>query len=154
IVTMLPFAIALAGGVSAWYLWYDWRARRLASERLGLLIGAAVAADARREAPVRTVPAFPPRYRFVPPGVGVVVAAVLWRAAGLPTEVAGAVGLLAGVLTYLAEDYVADGRSGIIEAQLAAAIDLLVGSLRAGASLLAAFESALEETHAPLRPYF
>src|ERR1041384_260997 len=30
----------------------------------------------------------------------------------------------------------------------------MVGSLRAGASLLAAFESALEEVGPPLRPYF
>src|SRR5436190_2594905 len=42
----------------------------------------------------------------------------------------------------------------LIESQLAAAIYLMVGSLRAGASLLAAFESALEEIGPPLRPYF
>src|SRR5205823_9785968 len=44
-------------------------------------------------------------------------------------------------------------RAATIETQLAAAIDLLVGSLRAGASLLAAFESSLQEAEAPLRPY-
>jgi tight adherence protein B len=78
----------------------------------------------------------------------------LWLVAGLPVEVAAAAGILIGVLAHLVEDYVAEERAAIIETQLSAAIDLLVGSLRAGASLLAAFESALQETELPLRPYF
>ena len=64
---------------------------------------------------------------------------------GLPAEVAAAAGALIGVMAYLIEDYIAEERAATIETQLAAAIDLLVGSLRAGASLLAAFESALQE---------
>jgi tight adherence protein B len=62
--------------------------------------------------------------------------------------------VLAGVFAHLVEDFIADQRAAAIEAQLAAAIYLMVSSLRAGASLLAAFESALEEVGPPLRPYF
>ena len=58
------------------------------------------------------------------------------------------------MVAYLVEDRVAGQKEALIEAQLAAAIYLMVGSLRAGASLLAAFESALEEVGPPLRPYF
>jgi tight adherence protein B len=73
---------------------------------------------------------------------------------GLPFEVAAAAGVLLGVLAHLIEDQVAGQKTALIEAQLAAAIYLMVGSLRAGASLLSAFESALEEVGPPLRPYF
>ncbi|MGC4085261.1 MAG: type II secretion system F family protein [Vicinamibacterales bacterium] len=41
-----------------------------------------------------------------------------------------------------------------IELQLVEAIDMLVGSLRAGSSLLASFESAADEAELPLRSYF
>jgi tight adherence protein B len=72
----------------------------------------------------------------------------------LPLEVAAAAGFLLGVMAHLIEEYRGGQQADLIEAQLAAAIYLMVGSLRAGASLLAAFESALEEVGPPLRPYF
>jgi tight adherence protein B len=81
------------------------------------------------------------------------MAAGAWLLAGLPMSVAIALGVLIGVLAHLVEDYMAGQRATTIETQLAAAIDLMVGSLRAGASLLAAFEAALQESDAPLRPY-
>jgi tight adherence protein B len=144
----------LAGGAAAvLYLWYDRRARRLASERLAALIGKPADAENREEALIRTVRSFPPRHRLLAPALGLITGAAFWLLIGLPVEVAIAVGVLIGVLAHLIEDYVAAERAGVIEAQLAAAIDLLVGSLRAGASLLAAFESALQEAEPPLRPY-
>ena len=53
---------------------------------------------------------------------------------------------------HLVEEYRGEQKGAQIESQLAAAIYLMVGSLRAGASLLAAFDSALEEVGPPLRP--
>jgi len=144
----------VASAAAVFYVWYASRARRLASERLAEMVGRPAEAENREEQLIRTVRVFPPRYRYAPPSVGFVAAAVLWLVARLPIEVALAVGTLLGVLTYLVEDHVADRRAGVIEMQLAEAIDLLVGSLRAGASLLAAFESALQEAQLPLRPYF
>jgi tight adherence protein B len=78
----------------------------------------------------------------------------LWVVVHLPIAVAAAAGLLIGVIVHLLEEHRGDQQEALIEAQLATSIYLMVGSLRAGASLLAAFESALEEVGQPLRPYF
>ena len=152
--TAAAIGLLAAGAIGVLYLWYGRRARRLSSERLAEWIGKPFDEENREQALIRTVRAFPPRHRLAAPALGSVVTAVLWLVVGLPVEVAAAVGVLIGVLTHLIEDYVAEERAAVIEMQLSAAIDLLVGSLRAGASLLAAFESALQETQLPLRPYF
>lgn len=144
-------SVMLATGVL--YLWYGYRVRRFADQRLGEMIGAVDIAESREE-PRRTIRTFPPRYRLAAPATGVVTGAALWLIVGMPFEIAAAAALLFGVVAHLIEDYVGDQQAAVIEAQLAAAIYLMVGSLRAGASLLAAFESALEEVGPPLRPYF
>ena len=149
--TAAIFSALLATGVV--YLWYGHRMRRLADDRLASMIGAVEVAETREE-PRRTIRAFPTRHRLIAPATGAVAGAALWLVAGLPIEVAGALGLLCGVMAHLGEDFVAEQQSAAIEAQLAAAIYLMVSSLRAGASLLAAFESSLEEVGPPLRPYF
>ena len=145
------FSALFATGVA--YLWWGYRLRRLADQRLGELIDAAEITAPRVDGR-RTIRTFPPRYRMAPPAVGVVAGLMLWLLVGFPLEVAAAMGLLFGVLAYLIEDFVAGQKADAIESQLAAAIYLMVGSLRAGASLLAAFESALDEVGPPLRPYF
>ena len=152
--TFAAIAALLAGAVALLYLSYGRRAQRLSAERLGRLIGKPHDVENREELLIRTVRSFPPRYRFAAPSIGFIVAAALWLVAGMPLEVAVAAGTLIGVLAHLVEDYVAEERAATIETQLSAAIDLLGGALRAGASLLAAFESALQETEPPLRPYF
>jgi tight adherence protein B len=144
----------LATAAMAIYLWYAYRARRLAVDRLTAMVADLREPEKREEQPTRTIRSFPHRYRFVPPSLGALVAVVLWLLVGLPLEVAVAAGVLIGVLSHLVEAHIAEGQAAMIETQLAEAIDLLVGSLRAGASLLAAFESALQESSAPLRPYF
>jgi tight adherence protein B len=150
-VTAAIFSAMLATGVV--YLWYGHRVRRLADERLASMIGSIDVEDAPDE-PRRTIRTFPERYRMAAPASGIVAGGGLWLLTGMPIEVAAAVGLLFGVFAHLVEDFLAAQKAEAIEAQLAAAIYLMVGSLRAGASLLAAFESALEEVGPPLRPYF
>jgi tight adherence protein B len=150
-VTAAIFSAMLATGVV--YLWYGHRMRRLADERLASMIGSIDVGETRDE-PRRTIRAFPERYRMAAPASGIVAGGGLWLLTGMPIEVAAAVGLLFGVFAHLVEDFLAAQKAEAIEAQLAAAIYLMVGSLRAGASLLAAFESALEEVGPPLRPYF
>ncbi len=141
----------LATGVL--YVLYGQHARRVADERLAAMIGTADIVEAREE-PKRKIRSFPPRYRYVPPAVGAGTAFLFWIFIGLPLEISVAAGVLLGVLASLIEDYRGEQQAAAIEAQLAAAIYLMVGSLRAGASLLAAFDSALEEVGPPLRPYF
>lgn len=145
--------VMLAGAVAAFRLWYARRAERLSSERLAAMMANPHERESREESLTRSSRPFPPRYRVAAPSLGAAMAAILWVFVGLPTGVALASGALIGVLAYLIEDHVAEQRAATIETQLAAAIDLLIGSLRAGASLLAAFESALEEAEPPLRPY-
>jgi tight adherence protein B len=145
--------VALLLATGAMYLWHGYRLRRLADERLGMMIGA-VAFEEMREQPRRVVRTFPRRYRAASGAAGVLAGLVLWLGAGAPMVIAISVGVLIGVIAHLAEDHVSQQQSATIEGQLASAIYLMVGSLRAGASLLAAFESALEEVGPPLRPYF
>ena len=145
--------LTVLAAIATIYLWHQQRARRLTVERLAELLGASPEIESREQLLLRSVRSFPPRYRFAPPSLGCIATAVLRLAAGLPIEIAVAAGVLIGVISYLAEDHIAEQRAQTIEVQLAAAIDLLVGSLRAGSSLLAAFESALEEAEPPLRPY-
>jgi tight adherence protein B len=148
--TVLAFLLA---GAVATLLWYRERARTRAAVRLGGLIGVEVdgpaVPDVAREQPLRT---FPPRYRIAV-FVGGLLVAVVVRFVGGPTEVAGALGCLIGVLAYLAEEYIAEQRIARIETQLSDAIDLLVGALRAGSALLAGLEASLRESRPPIRPY-
>jgi tight adherence protein B len=150
-VTAALFSAMLATGVL--YLWYGYRMRRLADQRLASMIGPIDIGETREE-PRRTIRAFPERYRMAAPASGIVAGGGLWLLTGMPIEVAAAVGLLFGVFAHLVEDFLAAQKAEVIEAQLAAAFYQMDGSLRAGASLLAAFESALEEVGPPLRPYF
>lgn len=152
---ILLLVVAQVGAVGLLYAWHAASARRLAAERLATLLEApAPGAAVRERVAVRAASGFPARYRWLPPVVGAVVSLGLWTGAGMPAPIAVAAGLLAGVLTLLLEEHAAAEQEALIEAQLGGAIGLLVGALRAGASLLAAFESALQETSAPLRPYF
>jgi tight adherence protein B len=150
-VSSVVLALVLATGLT--YLWQGYRLRRLADERLGVLIGA-VAVEEVTGQPRRVVRTFPRRNRAAVVTAGTAVGLFLWLGIGAPLVIAGAVGVLIGVIAHLAEIHVSEQQSATIEGQLASAISLMVGSLRAGASLLAAFESALEEVGPPLRPYF
>jgi len=140
--------LALLGGVAS-VLWYRERARARAAARLRRLTGAPAEPEAR---PTRRLRTFPRRFRTLALVAGVLVGVGL-LVAGLPVEIASAAAMLTGVLSYLLEEVVADQRVLRIESQLVETIDMLVGSLRAGSSLLSAFETASTEAEAPLRPY-
>ena len=62
--TGVAIIVMLAGAAAVLFLWYDRRARRLASERLAALIGKPADAENREEALIRTVRSFPPRARW------------------------------------------------------------------------------------------
>jgi len=152
-VTALAIVLLLGGTAAVLWFWSAYRARRLTVERLAEMIGAEAEPEKREDQLPRTSKSYPPRYRYAPVSVGCIGAALLRFFAGLPIEIAIAAGALIGVIAHLVEEQVAEQRTARIEIQLAEAIDLLVGSLRAGASLLSAFESALQESDRPLRPY-
>ena len=151
---MIASLTVLAVAAAILFVWYERRTRRLAVDRLSRMIAKAGEVEERSSAPARVIRSFPPRHRTAAYAIGVIMGALLWAGAGLPLAIAVAVGVLAGVLAQLVEEHVGGEKTDVIETQLASAIYLMVGSLRAGASLLAAFESALEEVGPPLRPYF
>jgi tight adherence protein B len=153
-VTSVTIVVLLGSAAALLYLWYRERARRMSAERLRSVTGPSTTPADRDEALLRTIRPFPPRFRALPPLLAVVVAVGMWQVAKVPFEISLTAGLLTGVIAYLAESAIAEQRCAAIEVQLAEAIDLLVGSLRAGASLLAAFDSALQHTSAPLHQYF
>jgi len=146
--------VILVVAAGMFFVWYERRTRRFAVERLSRMIGTGSEVEARDAAPARAITSFPPRHRVVAYSAGVVTGALLWAVARVPLPIAVAGGVLAGVLAHLVEEHIGGEKTDQIESQLAAAIYLMVSSLRAGASLLAAFESALEEVGPPLRPYF
>jgi len=150
---ILPL-IVLSVGAATFFVWYEQRTRRFAIERVERMIGNAPGIETNAASPARTIKAFPPRHRVAAYAAGLVAGALLWAVAGVPLAIAVAGGILVGVLAHLVEEHIGGQKTDAIESQLAAAIYLMVSSLRAGASLLAAFESALEEVGPPLRPYF
>jgi len=150
---ILPL-IVLSVGAATFFVWYEQRTRRFAIERVERMIGNAPGIETNAASPARTIKAFPPRHRVAAYAAGLVAGALLWAVAGIPLAIAVAGGILVGVLAHLVEEHIGGQKTDAIESQLAAAIYLMVSSLRAGASLLAAFESALEEVGPPLRPYF
>lgn len=152
--TLFVLSTMLLALGSAGYVWYEWHARQLALDRLTTLAAAAPALERRDADAPRWARPFPARYRWLAPVAGLLSGAAVWVGVAAPLPIALALGTLAGVLTSLIEAHLAERQEALIETQLAASIDLLVGSLRAGAGLLAAFESALHETDPPLRPYF
>src|SRR5207302_1373997 len=85
---------------------------------------------------------------LVPP----VVAAAVLLGTELALPLALAFAAVAGLLTWQAEASRVQRRKLRIEAQLADAIDLMVGALRAGGSAPSALENAAVESRAPLRP--
>ena len=151
---MIPSLIVLVVATSIVFVWYERRTRRVAVERLSRMIGKAGDVEDRVASSARVITSFPRRHRIAAYAAGIVSGALLWLVAGVPLPIAIAAGVLAGVLTHLVEEHIGGEKTDVIEAQLASSIYLMVGSLRAGASLLAAFESALEEVGPPLRPYF
>ena len=92
---------------------------------------------------------FPRRYRWATYAVAALVAAAVWFFTSAQPPFAFAFGALAGVGAWLLESYLAERQVDRMESQLADAIDLMVGSLRAGAALLASLEAALREAQEP-----
>jgi len=162
VIPSLEVLLVIAAVLAA-YVYRSARLRRRSLERLDAAIGQIPSRAGKDAAAVRSaieeirresaLDQFPRRHRWAVVAVGVVVCAALFFGVHLRVELAAAIGFLGGVCTFLADEYVAERRTALIEMQLSEAIDMLVASLRVGAALLVAFESALREARPPLRPY-
>jgi Flp pilus assembly protein TadB len=83
--------------------------------------------------------------------VGVAAGLVVLHVIGWGTPFAVAFGFLFGISTLLVLSFFSGMRSVKLQTQLADAIDLMVGSLQAGAGLMDAILSAQQESRNPLR---
>lgn len=91
------------------------------------------------------------RHRLLPWIAAVVLSFTLYFAFGMRVMFVVTFGMILGTLTALVESFAAERRVLALETQLAEAIDLIVGSLRAGGSVMQALESALSEAQQPIR---
>jgi tight adherence protein B len=141
---VLGMGAAVGASVAAW----AWRARRLyhrTRERLNEDVAREEADDhVQGRAPAVR------RHPWVPYACAAATGLALHFAAGLGTVFSVALGVVAGVLGYIAELQISSRRTARIEAQLADAIDLMVAALSAGAGLMGAIESAAGETRGAL----
>lgn len=145
--------ILLIVAAAAGYLWMKERARSAAVRRLERLTSEPdddSRPDIARDTPPGT---YPPRHRLAPAVVGITIGVVLLVVFRFPTVISLAIVSLATVLCYLLESTVAEQRKLRLEMQLVDAIDMLIGSLRAGSSLIAGFDTAVAELRTPLRPF-
>jgi len=83
---------------------------------------------------------------------GAIIIALVYFIAGLKIVYALMGGAVVAILVHEAEVIWAGRLTLKIETQLADAIDLMVGSLRAGAGVLQSLETAVDESRYPLKP--
>ena len=121
--------------------------RRRALERLAT----------RRADPIRALRDVDPEpllvQRVVPPWIAAAVAFVALRfLTQVDVAIALACAVMAWTLVRLGLDWAYRRRVGVIESQLADAVDLMASSVRAGTGVVEAMEGAAEEARRPLGP--
>jgi Flp pilus assembly protein TadB len=145
-------AVALAGFVSGFIaLVVGWRRARI---RQSVLDRLAEVPRTQEEPEIVELPRLAPfvrRHWLLPWMLGALIAAGLHWWLNLHWVFALLGGAIVGLLGGVWDAIRITRASALIESQLANAIDLMVGALRAGASLPAAIESALSESKPPLR---
>lgn len=146
--SLLLLIALLVGLALALYGWLATRTRRASLWRLER----SLEPDDRRRRRIGPPPArFPPRHRWLAPVLAVTSAIGLAFVLQWPF-VLGA-GALIGAIAFIVEQAVADARSGRIEQQLAAALDIIVATVHAGGSVMNALSAALEEAKPPIKPF-
>jgi tight adherence protein B len=134
---VLAGALVLAGR--------GWLARRAARRRLQAREPAGRGVPGRSR-PVRLLRRQPWLPAFVALGV-----ALLAVALGLPPVLGASLAAVAALVAGPVEDAVRQRRQARLEAQLADAIDVMIGAMRAGGSVVVALEAAVRASGEPLR---
>lgn len=149
LVVLLILASVLAAVVR---LWWSARASRIARDRLdAALIEMEVEEEPASQEPPPARP-FLRRHRLAPWVCGAIIIALVYFIAGLKIVYALMGGAVVAILVHETEVIWAGRLTLKIETQLADAIDLMVGSLRAGAGVLQSLETAVDESRYPLKP--
>lgn len=147
-------AIFLASLLSAtgviFYFWRRVRLQNVARKRFETALWAADAHDSQNFEPHRARPLLR-RHPFLPVAVGLATGAAMWLILDIRPIYCVTGALVVALLVWQLEAMFADRRVQRVEAELADAIDLMVGALRAGAGMIDALESAVRESHPPLK---
>ena len=149
----IALGVLLAAGIVAFWIAQLSRLRRLSVQRVGIhtqdVIGEPFA-----EQETIVIATYPPRYHFAGPLAALIAAGAILLFTKLPAPYPVAFGILAAVFGHLLEVRWRDTRIQRAEEQLVDAIDIMVSSLRAGAALLGALETAFRAARPPLREEF
>jgi len=94
------------------------------------------------------------RYLWIPWTIGAIVVFLVFFLVGLSFLIATTLGLIIALLLVMLEMWNAQRQAARLEEQLAEAIDLMIGTLGAGAGLGTALNIVIEELRAPLKPQF
>jgi Flp pilus assembly protein TadB len=145
----ISLLILVGAAVGVFYTLRKQRERRLSRERLAPVF----TIEGQAEAPIPARPILA-RRRWLPWIIGLALALALHFLFGFRWVYGGAIGLMVSLLGGQVEAIFIERRIQKIETQLADAIDLMVGGLRAGAGVLNSLENSARETRVPLKPQF
>jgi tight adherence protein B len=145
----LPLASLLAIAAEIFYLWRNARLQNVARRRFEEALWTAKSQESRSPVP-RTAEQLLRRHRVLPWLVGAAGGAVLYLGFGIREIYSGTGAVVLALLAWQIEAMLAERQVQRIEVQLADAIDLMVGALRAGAGVMNALESAVRESRPPL----
>jgi len=146
---VLVIAGLLLGAILLFAIQYRKRLRRIAIERMSPELD--TYPDEDEDSPVEVRSALR-RFVWLPVVIGVGVAALLHFSVGINWMFSMLFGLILVVLGAQLEGFLAARRDLQVEAQLADAIDLIVGALRSGAGLVDALDAAVRESRRPIQP--
>jgi len=94
------------------------------------------------------------RYLWLPWICGAIVSVIVFWLVGLSAVISLTMGLIVALLLVIAEVWNAQRQAARLEEQLAEAIDLMIGTLGAGAGLSTSLSVVIEELRDPLRGQF
>jgi Flp pilus assembly protein TadB len=156
---MLEAAALLGFASVAAAVAYGWRVvylRGLVLDRLGEP-AASSEQQVRRDAATRAAATSVGRsplsrpLRWLPWALTLPAGLVLYFVVGMPWPYCVSLAVIAGLLGSQLEAFLAIRKAAKLEAQLADAVDIMVGALGAGAGVAGALEAAIQETNAPLQ---
>jgi tight adherence protein B len=148
---LVGFLVLVVACGLTYVAWRRVHAQRIARRRLGASAESEGTAS-KSAASLPSARVFVRRHWWAPLLVGAVAGLAVHWLAGWAVLFAVALALAMILLGLLVEDWRVQRRTALIEAQLADGLDLMVGALGAGVSVMQALEAATRETRAPLKP--
>jgi tight adherence protein B len=145
----LTLASLIAVAAVIFYLWRNVRLQNVARRRFEEALWTAESQESRMPVPRAAQPLLR-RHRVVPWLVGAAGGASLYLVFGIREIYCGTGAVVLALLAWQLEAMLAERQVQRVEVQLADAIDLMVGALRAGAGVMNALESAVRESRPPL----